>query len=49
MIKKIEDYQLKELKDKVLYINIYDLDLKYNYELAKYWKEFFFDILLSLG
>lgn len=49
MIKKIEDYQLKELKDKMLYINIYDLDLKYNYELAKYWKEFFFDILQSLG
>lgn len=49
MIKKIEDYQLKELKDKMLYINIYDLDLKYSYELAKYWKEFFFDILQSLG
>lgn len=49
MIKKIEDYQLKELKDETLYINIYDLELEYSYELAKYWKEFFFDILQSLG
>lgn len=47
-IKKIEDYQLKELKDKTLYINKYDLSLKYNYELASTWKEFFFDILDEL-
>ena len=47
-IKKIEDYQLKELEDKTLYINKYDLSLKYNYELASTWKEFFFDILDEL-
>ena len=47
-IKKIEDYQLKELEDKTLYINKYDLSLKYNYELASTWKEFFFDILNEL-
>ena len=27
---------------------IYDLSLKYNYELASTWKEFFFDILDEL-
>lgn len=45
---KIEDYQLKELQDEVLFINKYDLNLKYNYELNIYWKELFFDILEAL-
>lgn len=48
MLKKIEDYQLKELQDNKLYINEYDLSLKYNYELNTYWKELFFDILEQL-
>lgn len=47
-IVKIEDYQLKELQDEALFINKYDLSLKYNYELNIYWKELFFDILEAL-
>lgn len=45
---KIEDYQLKELQDETLFINKYDLSLKYSYELSIYWKELFFDILEAL-
>ena len=47
-LKKIESYQLEELKNNGLYINVYDLDLKYEYELNKYWKEFAFDIIEQL-
>lgn len=43
--KKIEDYQLRELEEKKILINKYDLGLKYNYELTPYWKELYFDIL----
>lgn len=48
MMKKIEDYQLRELEEDKIFINEYDLDLKYDYELKSYWKEFFFDILETL-
>lgn len=44
-MKKIEDYQLRELEEKKILINKYDLDLKYNYELTSHWKELYFDIL----
>lgn len=47
-IKKIEDYQLEELKNQKVFINKYDLSLKYSYELSAYWKELFFDILEAL-
>lgn len=47
-IKKIEDYQLEELKNQKVFINKYDLSLKYGYELSAYWKELFFDILEAL-
>lgn len=43
--KKIEDYQLRELEEKKVLINKYDLDLIYDYELTSYWKELYFDIL----
>jgi len=49
-IKKIENYQLKELEDKKLLINKYDLnDLSYSYELTAYWKELFFDIIAEMN
>lgn len=48
LIKKIEDYQLRELEEDKIFINKYDLDLKYSYELSIYWKELFFDILEAL-
>lgn len=48
-IKKIEDYQLEELKNQKVFINKYDLSLKYSYELNAHLKELFFDILQSLG
>ncbi|MBQ9731165.1 MAG: hypothetical protein IJV94_03515 [Bacilli bacterium] len=48
-IQKIEDYQLKELQLERLYINKYDLSLIYSYELNRYWKEFFFDIIVELS
>ena len=44
-IKKIEQYELNELNDERLYINKYDMDLKYLYELNLYWKEFALDLL----
>ena len=48
LIKCIENYQLEELYNKRLFINKYDLDLKYSYELDKYWKEICFDILRAI-
>lgn len=48
IVKSIESYQLEELHNKKLFINKYDLDLKYNYELDKYWKEICFDILKEI-
>lgn len=45
---KIENYQLEELQSKKLYINKYDLTLKYSYELEKYWKELCFDVLKAI-
>ena len=47
-IKCIENYQLEELQNKKLFINKYDLSLKYSYELEKYWKEICFDILQAI-
>ena len=44
-VQQLEDYQVKELEDEQLFINIYDLDLKYIYEMNANWKEFFFDLL----
>lgn len=46
--RKIEDYQLRELATKQLYINKYNLDLMYSYEMARYWKEFFFDVFCAI-
>lgn len=46
---KIEDYQLRELAEGKLFINKYDLSLKYDYEMAVHWKEFFFDILKEMA
>ena len=43
--KDLSDYQLEELVQEKLLINKYNLDLKYNYELAPIWKEMFFDML----
>lgn len=45
---KIENYQLEELQSKKLFINKYDLTLKYSYELEKYWKELCFDVLKAI-
>ena len=45
---KIENYQLEELQSEKLYINRYDLTLKYSYELEKYWKELCFDVLKAI-
>ena len=44
----IENYQLEELQNKRLFINKYDLTLKYSYELDKYWKEICFDVLKAI-
>jgi hypothetical protein len=49
IIKSIEDYQLEELNKERLFVNIYDLSLKYSYELNVQWKEFFFDLLNELA
>ena len=49
IIKSIEDYQLEELNRERLFVNIYDLSLKYSYELNVQWKEFFFDLLNELA
>ena len=45
---QIENYQLEELQNKKLFINKYDLTLKYSYELEKYWKELCFDVLKAI-
>ncbi len=46
-MRKIEDYQVQELQEKKLFVNKYDLSLKYAYELQPKWKEFFFDIIAA--
>ena len=46
--KKIENYQLEELGNNRLFINKYDMSLKYSYELNIHWKELFFDIMNEL-
>lgn len=48
IVKEIADYQMNELNRKQLFINKYDLSLKYSYELDVQWKEFFFDLLSEL-
>lgn len=45
---KLEDYQLRQFEEKKIFINKYDLSLKYDYELGVYWKEFFFDLISEL-
>ena len=47
-IKKLEDYQIEELENGNLFINKYDLSLKYLYELNTNWKEFFFDLISEM-
>ena len=46
--KRIENYQLEELSNNRLFINKYDMSLKYSYELNIHWKELFFDIMNEL-
>lgn len=46
---QLEDYQLRELETNKLYINKYDLDLKYEYEMNIHWKEFLFDLLQEMA
>ena len=46
--KKIEDYQLRELDEKKLFINKYDLSFKYDYEMSIFWKEFCFDLIQEM-
>ena len=48
ILKELEDYQLEELYSNKLFINQYGLDLMYDYELNRYWKEFAFDLINSL-
>ena len=48
LVQEIADYQLRELAEKKIYINKYDLSLKYNYELEPYWKALFYDIVCAL-
>ena len=48
-MKKIEDYQLRELKEEKLFINKYSLDVKYDYEMKIFWKDFFFDMLQEMA
>ena len=45
---ELNDYQFNELNEEILFINKYDIDFKYLYELNRYWKEFCFDILDQL-
>lgn len=42
---KIANYQFEELSKEILFINKYDFDFKYLYEMNKYWKEFAFDLI----
>lgn len=48
ILKELEDYQLEELYSNKLFINQYGLDLMYNYELNRFWKEFAFDLINEL-
>lgn len=45
---RLEDYQYNDLIEEKLFINKYDLDFKYLYEMNRYWKEFCFDLLNEL-
>ena len=45
---RLEDYQYNDLIEEKLFINKYDLDFKYLYEMTRYWKEFCFDLLNEL-
>ena len=47
-IQEIADYQLRELFIGKLLINKYDLSLKYNYELAVFWKAFIYDLITEI-
>ena len=48
ILKELEDYQLEELYSNKLFVNQYGLDLMYDYELNRFWKEFAFDLINSL-
>lgn len=48
ILKELEDYQLEELYSNKLFVNQYGLDLMYNYELNRFWKEFAFDLINEL-
>lgn len=48
ILKELEDYQLEELYSNKLFVNQYSLDLMYNYELNRFWKEFAFDLINEL-
>ena len=45
---RLKDYQYNDLIEEKLFINKYDLDFKYLYEMNRYWKEFCFDLLNEL-
>lgn len=45
---KLNNYQFEELNNEILFINKYDIDFKYIYEMNRYWKEFCFDLLNEL-
>lgn len=45
---RLEDYQYNDLIEEKLFINKYNLDFKYLYEMNRYWKEFCFDLLNEL-
>ena len=47
-IKKIENYQLEELKTNKIYINKYDMSFIYNYEFAIYIKAFLYDLITEI-
>lgn len=44
----LNDYQYEELQKKILFLNKYDFDFKYIYEMNRYWKEFCFDLINEL-
>lgn len=48
LMQEIADYQLRELAEQKVFINKYDLSLKYSYELEPYWKALFYDIACEL-
>lgn len=47
-VQEIADYQLRELFVGKLLINKYDLSLKYDYELAVFWKAFIYDLIVEI-